>query len=363
MASFWRKLFKYLLFLFCGILLIILALNILNAPIEKPSLSGIDIKIKPNVQTDQNIVKFYREQINPLLDDAEKRNQEAIDRAIKTIHANFDNYRAGVHAFAEDMTDLGTQLGIANKFTQDLWQKYWNKNENSEKLKNYVNAKFKKYIFSEDKLINDLEEVFSQFKSDIVASRNRLFSEMKLALNTSSSPIIFDEKGLNNFFSDVDNQISQMTIKMAWDSVVSSILAFIGGDVVTIMAQKSVYMVLSNAASTIAIEKLAASSGIVYGVVAGGSTGSLVGGPHGTIIGEGVGIIAGLMVEWWISDKFKEKIEKQCNEYLTIVEEAIIKGSPEKSGLKKSFEEAISIINTCQRDVILTALLVDGGGK
>ena len=78
-------------------------------------------------------------------------------------------------------------------------------------------------------------------------------------------------------------------------------------------------------------EITAGSSTLVNCSATGGSVGTALG-PAGTIIGVGVGIVVGCIIDWWMSNKFKEKLIKQCSEYLASLETEIINGSDDTEG-------------------------------
>ena len=88
-------------------------------------------------------MQYYRKEIVPLLDDFDARNQAAADRAIATLHDRMQMHRAGIPAFADDISGWGTRFGIVGRESSDLWDKWWHDEKNVHGVKDYVNGKFR----------------------------------------------------------------------------------------------------------------------------------------------------------------------------------------------------------------------------
>ncbi|MGD0464997.1 MAG: hypothetical protein ABSB74_21140 [Tepidisphaeraceae bacterium] len=104
-------------------------------------------------------VQYYRNDIVPLLDDFDTRNQAAADRAIATLHDRMQMHRAGIPAFADDISGWGTRFGIVGRESSDLWKKWWDDEKNVHGVKDYVNGKLRAHVMSEDSLKQDVEIV------------------------------------------------------------------------------------------------------------------------------------------------------------------------------------------------------------
>src|SRR4029078_11007379 len=86
------------------------------------------------------------------------------------------------------------------------------------------------------------------------------------------------------------------------------------------------------------------------GAVTGGGGGSLAG-PAGTVIGAAVGIGVGVVVDWWMSKRFEEKMTTQLNNFFDTLTTALVEGKDgDNKGLKQSLNEAVDRCNKAQRE-------------
>ena len=96
------------------------------------------------------------------------------------------------------------------------------------------------------------------------------------------------------------------------------------------------------------------------GAGGGGALGTLAG-PAGTVIGIGAGLVVGAAIDWWMTDRFKEKLAEQCNRFIDTVRDQLIDGTPQQPGLRSVFAEAVRLSDEAQRKAILDVLLEESG--
>jgi hypothetical protein len=243
----------------------------------------------------------------------------------------------------------------------DYWDKWWNGKENPDSVKPYVDEIFKKNIFSEEKLNSDLKTVVEQFKFDLEASRNQLFSEIKLALKISGSPIKLDEQQLKVFTSDIEMRASKLSQEMGRDGAVIGVLPFVASTVAGMVAEKVVQAVIVSVGSSMAVEAAAGGGAVVVSAGTGEEVGGKVGGTYGRVVGIGIGLVVGLVAEHLATKELQGKLTQQCTDFITSVETSIVSGNNNSQGLKAIFNDALNITEKSHRDTIIAAL--NGGGE
>jgi hypothetical protein len=308
----------------------------------------------------ENVTEFYRNEISPLLDAALQRNRRAADRALLSLHDRFIAHRAGVKAFADDVSGWATRFGVMQSFARDVWDQHVGGNLSANGVGDYIQEKFRVHVLSEQSLQSDVEDVLKQYLQDLEASRNQLFAEIKLPLHGNNSPIVLDEKGWEALCLDIGQRTRQLNATTPRDSVVTGLAALAGGWVGTEAAEAVVAQVLARVGTTIAVEaaETAAATGggaMAGGTASGGGVGSL-GGPAGTVIGVGVGLAVGVAIDWWLSDRLQDHVSQQCDRFLDTVEHNLVEGNQQSPGLRKSFEQALKLADERQRRAVIDAL-------
>jgi hypothetical protein len=75
------------------------------------------------------------------------------------------------------------------------------------------------------------------------------------------------------------------------------------------------------------------------------------------VVGFGVGIAVGVAIDWWMTDRFQEKLTRQCDDFLNGVEGELIEGTPPSPGLRAILEESIRLNHASQRAAALASLI------
>jgi hypothetical protein len=73
------------------------------------------------------------------------------------------------------------------------------------------------------------------------------------------------------------------------------------------------------------------------------------------VIGLGVGIAAGAVVDWWMSERFEEKMTFQLNGFFDSVAHNIVEGSKGSPGLRVALYDAVKLGGESQRRAVKVA--------
>jgi hypothetical protein len=329
------------------------------APVAAPLIVAASQPSKPAKPRAESVDKVYREAIAPRLDEFDQRNAIAADHAIGILRDRIAMHRAGVEPFTKDVASWHTRFGVLRRYPADLWHRLRYQPPSANGVAEYVNEKFRRRVLSEETLNQDVAAVLSNFNEDMVASQNRLYSELSLPLSRIRTSRPVTTPAMTQFRQDVQQRAAQMTHSLAPDTLVSGLAAVAGGWVATDVAQavttRIVTQILTQLGTAMAAEGIEAGGATVGGAAAGGGTGSF-GGPVGTIIGIGVGLIVGAIVDWRLSKRFEAKVAEQCNRFLDSLEQRLADGTDTSPGLKRVLRETATVAGQAQREAIRAAL-------
>src|SRR5688572_29046289 len=143
----------------------------------------------PATQPVIDVEALYADEIVPLLDESLKRKQDAAGRALDILHKRLDGHRKGIPAFASDVTSWGTRFGVVGRSTRDAFRKARRKPD-AETTRRYVERKFRDHVMTEIALEAAVGAAVEQFRSDMEADRNALFSEIRVPLKASGAPVL-----------------------------------------------------------------------------------------------------------------------------------------------------------------------------
>jgi hypothetical protein len=359
--------FRHMVGLLFGLFLIGIAWWMAHRPsgeIKPPAPPAAAIST-PKV-TRAQIDHYFNAQISPLIDAANRKDHEAVESAIQQIHSSFDGFRAGVPNFADDLTSWGTRGGIVQRIAQDQWIKWWGDPADANSVKDYVQDKFKEHVLSEQKLQDTLSLSLAQLRSDLQASHNQLAADIKASVASPECPVQIDVPDWNSWFANIERQGTELSKSKATDSIIQAALDLVGSGVagwagekvveetiIPKVVQPVVDAVLEQIATSSLVTASADGSATAVGAVGGGGVGS-AGGPAGTVIGVGVGLAVGAIVDWWMTDSFKGKINGDCTKFLNDVEGQLVTGTSSNPGLKIQLLDAVD-----QQDAALSAKLLD----
>jgi len=92
---------------------------------------------------------------------------------------------------------------------------------------------------------------------------------------------------------------------------------------------------------------------------AGAKVGSALPG-KGTVIGFGVGLAIGIVVDWWMTEQFKEKMSHEMEVYIDGLKAAIVHGVGDEEGLSAALQDLTDDYNAAQREVLRHAIVEVG---
>lgn len=323
-----------------------------SQPATRPALA-------PTRSREEIVAGIYQDSVVPLLAEFDARNAAAARRALDTLYDRIHMHRAGIPAFTRDVASWKTRFGVIGRGSADVWHALRHGHSDISRVSLYVNEKFRRYVISENALRADVAAALLQFNDDMQASRNRLYSDLALPLDRIKVAVPAASATVDEFRENVQRRATEMTRGMAIDTVVAGLAAVAGGWVATDVAQaitgRVVTQVLSQLGAAMAAEAVEAGGATVGGAAAGGGGGSLAG-PIGAIIGLGVGLIVGAIVDWRLSSEFEQKVARQCEGFLHLLEYRLREGHGDSPGLRQVLQDAVNLTGRVQRDAVTAAL-------
>lgn len=328
-------------------------------------------------QSSAAVNDFFNLSILPLIEEMEEKNKEAKERALASLHDQFDGFRRGTADFSEDITGWG-RFGIAKNWTKDKWDLWINDVENADNLTSYVNDKFRQHVLNEEQLQSAINDPLVQFTGDMIANQNELLAKIKTTLSSSALPpmIQIPEKEFNEFTKRLSEQFIAESTKIAGKTVVQGILAIVGSTVAEEAVRRTVTPMISKVVAPI-IARIATSTAATLstqfaavGATAGGATvvttatgggvGSFVPG-IGTVVGFAVGVAVGAGIDWWMTERSKEEIITQLTSLLDSMEKNIIQGTDDAdrkmpNGLSQAYDELIRDSKSVMTQAVLKTL-------
>lgn len=317
-----------------------------SPPPSPPSPPPLDLQAEEEDEAAERL-RFYEAEVEPILLAHERANRAAAERAIQRIRETFDGYRRGVDPFVEDITSWGTRLGVLVRTPGDWWYE-------DERINTFVSEKFEEHLFSEQQLQRDLTQVLVALREDLRANRNRLLTQVRAAVNASDlTPITLPD------FTDYDRQVREDLVELAeargQTSLYHGIAVTVGAEAVAIpagwLAGVSVSALLSSSA---------AATGATATTTAGGGTAGSLAGPVGTGVGVIVGAMVGLGIDWWLTERFQERVTGELTSYLDELERGLLEGTDDDPGLKKTLERVVDDLNAAE-SVFMHKQLVEVG--
>ncbi len=211
---------------------------------RQPEVSG-PIEAARSVRRDsEERERFFREQVLPILAEQKATSRASTQRCLQRIRERFQDYRGGVRPFAEDITSLWTRMGVLKRMPMDWWKQ-------DGRTEEYIQVKFEKHIFSEQKLAKDLSDIFQQWKDDLQADQARLLSRIKIAVSESDLPSIQLPSEIE-FDGDVQDQLSSYVSRRATDSVYQGMVSLLASEMATSFATSLVTRVVVSLGTSVA---------------------------------------------------------------------------------------------------------------
>lgn len=294
--------------------------------------------------------KFFDQEVQKALSEFDGMNREAVVLCQERLHESIESFRRGIPAFTDDITSIGTRFGILRRMPFDWWY------EQDSVLK-FTTEKFEEHLFNEDSLKNAIQNASDTFRSDLIANRNHLLSNVQAAVSAEDLPVLH-EVSLEGYADDVTKRLQAFASASGQDSLTSLIITEIISGTAGSAAGSVFGMVAANVASAAAASAATAGGATVGGTAAGGGTGTLAG-PVGTAIGAGVGLVVGILVDWWMTDRFQDKLAGQLNDLLTEIEGAVLEGNGEKTGMRCALDETCDAVRDACRESLFDRIVLE----
>ncbi len=291
---------------------------------------------------------FYAQQIDPLMRTTEQANLEAAERAVFRLLDVFDKYRSGIQPFAEDITSLATRFGILRRMFGGWWHE-------DERVHAYVQDKFETYLFSENQLHQDIVAVIHAFREDLDANENRMLTSVRAAVEAHPLPQM-EMPEYRQFEEAVRSIILEFSTNRARDSVYQGIATLVVAEVAAISAHQLIVRVMLSSGTAAATSAAAGGGATASATATGGAAGTL-GGPMGTVIGLGVGLGVGIAVDWWMTERFQEKLAHDLKVYFDGLQMALLNGTHSEPGLKIALNQFVDDLSVAQTKVVHQSLV------
>lgn len=308
--------------------------------------------------TQAEIDTFIRSEVNPALDAYATRNKAAVDSAVTRISNGLEAYKKGIKPFVEDITSWGTRFGVTKRLGNDLGEKWWGDPANATEVNKYVTKKFERLLFSEADLYVLVSTSLKQFRGDITASQNKLHADVKTAWDKTGHEA--HELNLAQLTQQANANMAAASSKMAKDSAIVGVCAFFGGCVLEDATTTLVRSIIARVATSIATSSAtttASGGGVTATTTTAGGEAGAVGGPGGALIGAGVGLVVGIVADWWMTGKLESKLTSECGTMIDDIRLKILVGRLIEPGLMPTLTSAIGISRNAEEQAIRAELL------
>ena len=262
---------------------------------------------------------FFDTHVIPKIEETDQLNREAADRCVRRLRRVIDQYRGHVNPFVEDLTSISTRLGIVRRMPGGWWKE-------DDRVEAYVEEKFHRHLFSEERLMVDVASVLDQFRVEVDVNQKRMLASVQASLDTADLPEVSVEE-YERFFASVARQLSEYSTQQGRSSVYNAVTVLVISEAGSYAAITIVSGLLARFGAMAATSAVAA-GGATAGASAAGAGGGSLAGPVGTAVGLGVGLVIGLGIDWWMTEQFEEELTIQMDAYLDSLETALLYGGP-----------------------------------
>jgi hypothetical protein len=284
----------------------------------------------------------------PFLDECGEANRQAAERAVGRIKELIAQYRRGISPFTDDITSIGTRLGILTRMPGQWWY-------SDNRVRDYVQRKFEQHLFGEEKLKADISGVLLAYREDVQSNQNRMLGSVRASLEREKMPGTRVPKFVG-YASKVRQEIVQFSGKGATGTVYNGIASLVLCEVASVAAEQLVVRIIATFGTAAATSAAASGGATAGGAAAGGGTGTLAG-PVGTAIGVGVGLVIGVIVDWWMTERFRGHLAEDLNAYFDKLEVSILEGDGKGGGVRKALADVSTNLTSAQERVLRQTLL------
>lgn len=264
-------------------------------------------------------------------------NQRAIERLEERIEVRFQQWESKIPEFVKDVTDLGSKTKIAGKSLSDFVNRTRGKDDNAKEVQIYVQTIFEKHLFSSDELNQAVEEIAQQFVDDISSNRKVFYFE----LQKDWEEYRFDSRSFpsDELSKRTDLRMNQFVQDHVYKMMGESLGGLVGSELVSVATTYLVKQIVMQAGVRLAAGASgAAASGAASGAAAGGAAGAVCG-PGCVAIGVGTGFVAGLIIDWVVTEITRENMSDGLMLMLDEIQVSLVEGSELEMGLIRFYSE------------------------
>jgi hypothetical protein len=314
-----------------------------------PAVKAADESDRQRSDSQRAINAFLTSQAKGLLDDTHRKDLSAVQRALDSLRANFKSYGEGIPEFTDALTGWGTRAKIVYRSSVETIER----KDTHTWTASVVQGKFDEHILSDKKLEGDVLEVMKQFAYDLEANRNEMLVNLEVRLHEAELPATVKKVALDRFREQTRGRIKELLDRLPGQSVVVGVGGIAAGIAAEEAVRQLIRTIIAQAAARIATSA-AVSGGAAAGAAAtGGAGGTAIAPGVGTAIGLAGGLIVGAVVDWWMTDKFKEKVTAECRRFLSTTEVALVTGD---KGLEKILLDHVTASRDACRDAVSRTL-------
>jgi hypothetical protein len=96
----------------------------------------------------------------------------------------------------------------------------------------------------------------------------------------------------------------------------------------------------------------ATAGGATVTSAAAGGGGGTAAGPAGTFIGAAVGLVVGLAIDWWMTERFEAKLREQLKAMVDEIEASVFEGAQGELGLRLSLSQTCDVLRDTYRSAV-----------
>jgi len=292
---------------------------------------------------------FLTREAAKLLSETHRKDMAAVQRALDSLRANFKRYGEGIPAFTSALTGWGTRMKIVYRSSVEAIERkdthYW--------TASLVQEKFDEHVLSDARLEKDVLEVMKQFAYELEANRNEMLVNLEVSLHAADLPATAKQLALRNFREQTRGRIRELLARLPGQSVGVGVGSLAAGIVAEEAVRHLIRAVIAQAATRIAAGAAVSGGAAAGAAAAGGAGGTVVAPGVGTAIGLAGGLIVGAVVDWWLTDEFKDKVAAECRKFLSSTEVALVTGG---KGLEKLLLDHVSNSRSASREAVSRTL-------
>jgi hypothetical protein len=297
---------------------------------------------------------FIDEAALPLLRRTAAKNAEALARARDNLGKSIDAYRGEIEPFIADLRSWGTQRRSFLRWLGGWWH-------GDERLAAYIDAKFRKHLFTEAAIAGEVADTLSELADDIKANENQLLVELREAsakARLAPPPIWFDRMA----FSDGVVQRAVAAAGARPDgAVIRNVFLFMGTaavattvlpDAVSAVVRGIVGTAVTRTGTMVASEVGAAAADI-GGSTAAGSEVPVV----GNAVGFCVGLVAAIVVQHFAQEVQDDKLRHGLNAYIDGLKASLLGGAGHDGELATVMRDYVAQVDSAEAELVRSQAL------